>query len=155
MTKEQIREYTLRVTQGNKSDLIVTTYDIILTYINTGINEFEKEKIDDFIWNIKKAAEFLSELIHSLDFKYEISYELMSLYLFIQKVLNQAVVKKRNQDLTSVIRILENLKVGFEKVAKADGSGPVMENAGQVYAGLTYGKGTLNESYDKRTGFRV
>ena len=142
MTKEQIQEYTLKVTQGTKTDLVVITYDIILTYINTGLEEYEKENMDDFVWNMKKSAEFLSELIHSLDFQYEISYELMSLYLFIQKTLNNAVFKKTNENLASAIKIIENLKVGFKKVAKSDGSGPVMENAGQVFAGLTYGKGT-------------
>lgn len=155
MTKEQIQEYTLKITQGSKSDLIVTTYDIMLTYIHTGLEAYEKEKIDDFIWNMKKSAEFLSELIHALDFQYEISYELMSLYLFIQKTLNNAVLKRNNRNLASIIKVIENLKVGFEKVAKSDGSGPVMENAGQVFAGLTYGKGILNESYDKKGGFRV
>lgn len=33
----------------------------------------------------------------------------------------------------------------FEQVAKEDHSGPVMEHSQQLYAGLTYGKGTLNE----------
>ena len=33
MTKAEIQEYTLRITQGNRTDLIVTTYDIILKYI--------------------------------------------------------------------------------------------------------------------------
>lgn len=155
MTKEQIQEYTLKITQGTKTDLVVITYDIIVTYINAGLEEYKKEKIEDFIWNIKKSAEFLSELMHSLDFEYGISLELMSLYLFVQKVLNKAIFKKTDENLSSAIKIIENLKVGFEKVAKADGSGPVMENAGQVFAGLTYGKGILNESYDKKGGFRV
>lgn len=155
MTNEQIREYTLKITQGNKSDLIVTTYEIIVTYIEEGLEAYKNENIEDFIWNMKKSTEFLSELIHALDFQYEISCELMSLYLFVQKVLNKAIFKKTNENLSSAIKIIENLKVGFEKVAKSDGSGPVMENAGQVFAGLTYGKGILNESYDKKGGFRV
>ena len=33
----------------------------------------------------------------------------------------------------------------FEQVAKQDTSGAVMANTQQIYAGLTYGKGTLNE----------
>ena len=72
MTKEQIQEYTLKITQGTKTDLVVITYDIIVTYINAGLEEYKKEKIEDFIWNIKKSAEFLSELMHSLDFEYGI-----------------------------------------------------------------------------------
>lgn len=37
------------------------------------------------------------------------------------------------------------MKESFEEIAKQDTSGPVMENSQQVYAGLTYGKGSLNE----------
>ena len=42
--------------------------------------------------------------------------------------------------------MLDNLRVGFEKLHSIDTSEPVMKNTHQVYAGLTYGKGTLNES---------
>ena len=35
----------------------------------------------------------------------------------------------------------------FEEVAKHDTSKSVVQNSQQVYAGLTYGKGTLNEVF--------
>ena len=45
----------------------------------------------------------------------------------------------------AVREVMTKLKEAFEEVAKQDTSGPLMENTQQVYAGLTYGKGSLNE----------
>ena len=39
------------------------------------------------------------------------------------------------------------LHESFEKIAQEDTSETVMKNSQQVYAGLTYGKGTLNEVF--------
>ena len=54
---------------------------------------------------------------------------------------------------------IEKLRAGFEGIKGQDTSGPVMQNVQQVYAGLTYGKGTLNEAYlnpqDYNRGFNA
>ena len=54
---------------------------------------------------------------------------------------------------------MTKLKAAFEEVAKQDTSEPLMENTQQVYAGLTYGKGSLNEVLMSRDeynrGYRV
>ena len=50
-------------------------------------------------------------------------------------------------------------RAGFDGIKMQDTSGPVMQNVQQVYAGLTYGKGTLNETYlnvqDYNRGFQA
>jgi flagellar protein FliS len=55
--------------------------------------------------------------------------------------------------------VIEKLRVGFEGIKNQDMSGPVMQNVQQVYAGLTYGKGKLNETYlnaqDYNRGFNA
>ena len=54
------------------------------------------------------------------------------------------------------IKLLDSLKESFEKLAAQDDSGPAMSNTQSVYAGLTYGKGTLNESTSSgNRGFTV
>ena len=46
-----------------------------------------------------------------------------------------------------------------EKISSEDTSAPIMENAQTIYAGLTYGKGSLNETYlnaqDYNRGFKA
>ena len=48
--------------------------------------------------------------------------------------------------LKDAVRLLSSLRESFEELSKQDTSGPAMSNTQSVYAGLTYGKGTLNES---------
>ena len=59
MTKAEIQEYTLRITQGNRTDLIVTTYDIILKYIADASEELKKQDKKKYKWNIKKQMNLL------------------------------------------------------------------------------------------------
>lgn len=44
--------------------------------------------------------------------------------------------------------IFEALLPSFKEVAKQDDSEAVMKNVQTIYAGLTYGRGTLNETID-------
>ena len=40
--------------------------------------------------------------------------------------------------------MIQELKESFEQIALQDTSAPIMENTQTVYAGLTYGKDSLN-----------
>lgn len=147
MTKDELKSFSLKVAQSSKSELVVTTYDIILNYIQSAQEAYESGNKKDFVYNLKKVMEFLKELISALDYHYAVSYDLMSLYLFLNKCLIEAVVTLKNDKLDRLAKIIINLKRGFEEVSKVDKSGPVMKNRGQVYAGLTYGKGNLTEVF--------
>ena len=85
MTKEEIQEYSLRITQGNRSDLVVVTYDIILKYLNDARAEYQSGEKEQFVLFIKKANDFLAELMRALDLQYPMSRNLMSIYRFVQK----------------------------------------------------------------------
>ena len=53
----------------------------------------------------------------------------------------------------SVEKTLEH--AGFTEAAKSDASAPLMQNVQKVYAGMTYGRSTLNENLmnDNNRGF--
>ena len=82
----------------------------------------------------------------------------MKLYMWIDK---QAAEVMYSGDLSVIAHIkllIEKLKKGFEEVAKQDNSPAVMEHTETIYAGLTYGKDSLNETVDignEKRGFRV
>ena len=54
---------------------------------------------------------------------------------------------------------MEQLLPSFREVAKQDTSEAVMKNVQQIYAGLTYGRGSLNETIGvdigKKRGFEA
>ena len=63
MTRDEIQAYSLRITQGNKSNLVVVTYDIILKYLEDAKNSYQTGNVEQFVSQIKKANEFLAELM--------------------------------------------------------------------------------------------
>ena len=156
MTREEIQGFTAKISQCNRTELVVISYDIMKVYIRDAKKALAVEDEKLFIWNIKKAKSMLEELMNALDFNYpQVTNNLMSLYLFIQSRFNKCIFKKQDVNLDVVVRIVDKLQAGFAEVAKEDTTGPVMENTSAVYAGITYGKGTLNEMYEEKNGFRV
>lgn len=156
MSREEIQVFTAKISQCNRTELVVISYDIIKAYVRDAKNALSEDDSGLFIWNIKKAKEMLEELMNSLDFNYpQISNSLMSLYLFLQNIFNKCIFKKQDVDLDAAVRIIDNLRTGFEEASKEDKTGPVMENTSAIYAGITYGKGNLNEIYEEKNGFRV
>ena len=156
MTREEIQGFTAKISQCNRTELVVISYDIMKVYIRDAKKALAAEDEKPFIWNIKKAKSMLEELMNALDFNYpQVTNNLMSLYLFIQSRFNKCIFKKQDVNLDVVVRIVDKLQAGFAEVAKEDTTGPVMENTSAVYAGITYGKGTLNEMYEEKNGFRV
>lgn len=157
MKKEDIQTFTARVTQASKSELIVILYEMVLTEIKQAKEAYEHTDMDTFDRELKKAQKYVSELMSGLDYQYAVSYDLMSLYLYVSKRIVTAIMKRLPASLDSAEVVLNRLLTGFEGVSKADSSGPMMRNTQQVYAGLTYGKGTLNETFldpnNKSRGF--
>lgn len=159
MTKELIQEYTTRVSQASRSELIVIIYDIILEDIKSAGNAYKDGNIEFYIKDLKHSQRFVNELMGSLDYSHKISYELMSLYIFINKSIVSAIFKKEPGTLEGAKNVLTKLMNGFEEVAKKDSTGSIMKNTQQLYVGLTYGKGALNEvsidPLEQNRGFKV
>ena len=160
MKKERIQEFATRVAQGSKTDLVVIMYDIILEDIaearriaaQADIAGNDKKRMaygtqvrEDYKKELLHAARFVSELMATLDFRYRLSYELRNLYVYAHKCLTEAAFSTDTTRLTDVEDMMNGLKTAFAKVAEEDTSGPVMQNSQKLTAGLTYGKGRLNE----------
>ena len=83
----------------------------------------------------------------------------MSMYIFINKQLIEAKLKKSCEMLPRVQGMLESLLSSFREVSKQDHSAPLMQNTQKVYAGLTYGRDDVNEmslaSDDRNRGFKA
>jgi flagellar protein FliS len=147
MKKEKISDFTLRITQSNRSQLVVVIYDMTKEYLDEAMDCFNENKLDEFVDTVKKARACIHELMTSLDTKYPVGMELMQIYLYINKLLIQSIIKRKPVDFDAIKRMIGNLSEAFVEVSKQDTSAPLMGNTQQVYAGLTYGKGTLSESY--------
>ena len=159
MQKEAVQAFTARITQASKSELIVILYEMILTEIKEAEEAFERENMEAFDKELKQAQKYLGELMAALDYRYKLAYELANLYQYVNERIITAMIRKKPDSLKSAVSVLQKLLIGFEGVSREDTSGPMMRNTQQLYAGLTYGKGTLNETYidpnDGNRGFII
>lgn len=147
MDSEKLRAYTARITQANRSELVVITFDLIIESIEEAKKSFEVADYLIYEKELKRVQKLLNELMGSLDHKFPISRDLFQLYSFANRRVVDALFKRQPELLDTVVSIMEKLRVGFEGVAKEDTSGPVMGNTQKLYAGLTYGKHALDEVF--------
>lgn len=157
MKKESVQAYGKRISQANRSELVVITYEIIIEHIKNAQESIGNREM--FVNDLEQAQAFLKELMVSLDFQYGISRNLLSLYIFINKQLIKAKQDNSCEVLPKVQGMLEELLKSFQEVSKQDQSEPLMQNTQKVYAGLTYGRGDVNEtayaSGEENRGFRA
>ena len=146
MTKERIREYTLKITNASATGIIVIMYDLAIEYIEEAAKCFDAKDHEGARKQCANAGRVLGDLISSLDFSYEISFPLFRIYEYISKEVSMAVIRDDAKALTEPVKFLRSMKGAFEELSAQDTTGPVMSNTQTVYAGLTYGKGTLNEN---------
>lgn len=154
MKQEKIQEYTLRITQSNRTQLVVIIYELILEYIEEARECHKKTDLEGFTEAVDKASGFVKELIGALDFQYEISRQLVNLYLYANRCLTAARRTKQAEELKGVEIVIKGLKESFETIAETDTSGPIMKNTQEVYEGFTYGKDSRNQVYQNGEGNR-
>ena len=160
MKAESVKIFTRRITSANKSEIIVIIYDIIeenLALAKKALAEGDRETYRN---EIKQAISFVKELLVSLDMNYEVSKNLASLYIYVSRCLNFALVSGKKEEIEAAEKVLRKLGDSFREVAKTDESKPVMENTQRVYAGITYGRGldldeTLVAPAMQSRGFRA
>lgn len=146
MTKELKQEYTRRITQANKTQLITILYEIVLLYLEEAKEMLQAEDKAGFKNAIRKIRGCMNELTASLHFEYELAQNLLQLYLYINRELVQASIHYEAENLNHIEAVIRELHKAYTELEKQDTSGPVMGNTQTVYAGLTYGKNTLTEN---------
>lgn len=146
MTKELKQEYTLRITQANKTQLITILYEMVLLYLDEAKEALQTENKADYKNAVRKIRGCMNELTASLHFEYELAQNLLQLYLYINRELVQASIHYETENLNHIEMIIKELHKAYKELEKQDTSGPVMDNTQTVYAGLTYGRNTLTEN---------
>ncbi|KAI4451116.1 hypothetical protein C823_005665 [Eubacterium plexicaudatum ASF492] len=148
MTKEQKQDFTRRITQANRSELVLIKFEMLFVYMDNICEYFQKEDKHELTNHVRYADAVLKSFQETLDFQYEIAGQLYALYDFHRRQLAKVLVRHSLKELEQSRKLLQQLYEAFVRSAKQDKSGPLMKNAQQVYAGYTYGKNNINESYD-------
>ncbi len=148
MTKEAVSAYTMQISQANTSKLLCITYGIWLDFAGDSMKYYENEDYNNYKKTIKKLEKVNQEIIHMLNGNNVIARDVKAIHMFVHQKLVECILKKEPEELPRLIAMMEKLKAAFEEISKKDFDAPLMQNTQQVYAGLTYGRGTLNESMD-------
>lgn len=146
MTKELKQEYTLRITQANKTQLITILYEMVLIYIDEAEAALSEDDRAEYKSAIRKIRGCMNELTASLNLEYDLAQNLLQLYLYVNRELVQASVHNEKENLEHIRLVIGELQKAYKKIENQDVSGPVMGNTQTVYAGLTYGRNTLTEN---------
>ena len=138
MDKKVLQEFATRVTQANPSELVVVIYEAAIASMKEGKKALCDQKIEEARKELERARGMLDELMRSLDMQYSISHYLRQLYIFAYRELCQSVALRQPERVDHAMDILEQLLPSFKEA--------VMQNVQSIYAGLTYGPGSLNET---------
>ena len=158
MKKEQIRDYTLRISQANASGLVVIIYELLLDCLADAVQAHQKQDVEQYVTHVKKARRYMGELIHGLNMQDEIARMLAKRYIFLHKELLTLERKPDIKKLEQMTEAIEDMQKHFIRIAREDREEPIMANTQKVYAGLTYGRTQLNETtldYSGNRGYQV
>ena len=86
MDRQLKQQFTLRITQANKTELCVILYEMFMTYCSDAICNQEQGDMKEFRLNIQRARGCLKELMGSLHFEYEPAPTLLKLYIYISRL---------------------------------------------------------------------
>ncbi len=79
MTKELKQEFTLRISQANKTQLITILYEMVLLYLDEAKEALDTENRMEYKSVIRKIRGCINELMGSLNFEYELAQNLLQL----------------------------------------------------------------------------
>ena len=88
MKKDEIQTFSYRISQANKTQLIVIMYDMAIQYVSDAIEnnyETQSEK-DEYESDVVQVKRVVDSLVTSLDMQYEVSVQLYNIYLVMQRL---------------------------------------------------------------------
>ena len=133
--------YVERIKNATPVQLIVITFELIIVNI-----EDAKENVDNenkFEMHIKKAQDFLMQLMTSLDMSYKISSELLNIYLYANKLLHNSFFSKNLVELGDALDILNGLLDSFLVIAQDEIENGPMDH--QAFSSFIYKNGMIDE----------
>ena len=104
---------------ASSTDLVVMLYDALKKNIILGRRGIDKKDVKTAHKHLMKAQDIVTELINSLDMNYHISEELLNMYEFILKQLQEANIRKDKEPLIPVIEMVDSIRDAWKEVCTA------------------------------------
>lgn len=128
------------VANASPGELLCMTYKLFLEHIQQAIAVDGKARQE----HVDIGLEIIKQLTGDINFEVELGVQLFNLYVYMQKLLINH--KYDEEYLTEAHRLMNIISEGYMKITQEeDKRVRVMQNTENIYAGMTYGKGVLNE----------
>lgn len=135
-------DFVVRISNASPVQLLVITYELVIVNIEDAKNSNDD---NSFEMHIKKAQDFLMQLMTSLDMAIPISNNLLNIYLYINKLLHECYFSKDIEALDDCLEMLSSLCDSFVTICKENEENSILKSSQQIYAGLTYSNSALDE----------
>ena len=129
----------LNVANASPVELLCLTYELFLdTLKEVQISQGEAQRA-----KLEKVREILISLTENLDTEVPLAQDLFKLYIYIQGLL----VTPKPVHLEEAYTLMETIYKGYQAIRDkgVEAQKSMMSNTQNVYAGMTYGKGYLEE----------
>ncbi|UPK43467.1 flagellar export chaperone FliS [Paenibacillus pabuli] len=118
MISSPYEKYRQSAVQTAPSQLLIMLYDGAIRFVKGGIEGIKEQDVQKSNEFFKKAQDIVSELRASLDYSYEVSQNLSSLYEYVNYLLIEANIKKRAQQAEEALGYLVELREAWSQAAK-------------------------------------
>ena len=144
MTSKEKQGFINRITSSNATEIIAVLFDVYSCYTDdakTALKKGRDEKcIGEYTDALRSASKVLRHLKNSLNFKYDISNDLYSLYDFCERSIARAMYSLDVTEIDNTLKVMDQIGESFREIAQKDDSPAIMKHAEKVSSGYTYGR---------------
>jgi flagellin-specific chaperone FliS len=141
MDQEAVTTFTRRITNGNKSQIIAVLFDMVLVDLDDATEGLKNHEQEEYMEALRHANEVLEHLQNALDFKYDISKDLYSLYDYCKRSIAKSMYSGRDEGINEAREVAMSGNV----LDKSDLS-KAIKNQDVVFAALTGDLGKMAKS---------
>ena len=127
------QDFTRRITQSNRSELVVVLYDICFSYLDEAEKNLKEKDFDVYKEAVRKADAVIGELQAALNFQYELSPQLYPLYSYCRRELMRSMYQQSGDGIAHAKRVLSGL---YQRLLRGRKAGYLRTLNAQYPAGI-------------------
>ena len=146
-----------KIENASAAELVAMMLEGLDGEFDRGMNAVEAKDEESLKAAVDKARAIMTELLATLWGDSEVAVSTRQLYMYINKLVTDAGNRRLKEPLEEAKQVLKPVLEGWQHLADNPSlaEAPAAQKGPSVVAGMTYGKGTLNESVmdgDERLG---
>lgn len=142
-----------RIANANDAQLVEIMHEGLISTAKSGIEHIENGNKTELNSSINKIREILAELLATTEGDSEIADNLKSIYIYLNKLVTEAEIKQDKAKLEEAIKVVTPIYEAWQELGEKEATGtdddpeitPAPTKTPSIVAGMTYGKGQLND----------